>query len=60
MESMILYILSLLCLQCFQTDGKCNRDYNTPECGFEAGDCDKFNEDYPNCDAEYPYEVGGE
>jgi hypothetical protein len=58
---MILNKFFLLWPHFFRIDGKCDRfDLNTLECGFEGGDCVKFNKDYPNCNAEFPYKVGGE
>lgn len=30
-------------------DGVCAYELNTPECGFDGGDCDEFNEKWPDC-----------
>ena len=37
-------------------DGRCNNygNFNSFECGFDAGDCIEFNEKYPNCTASSP------
>ena len=29
-------------------------DNNPEECGFDDGDCEEFNQNYPNCDVESP------
>ena len=40
-------------------DGWCDGGiYNTPECGFDGGDCDWFNADFPNCTVEDPWRLG--
>jgi len=37
-------------------DGQCDGgDYNTIECGFDGGDCNNFNMNFPACDAEFPF-----
>ena len=33
-------------------------EYNTPECGFDDGDCDEFNKKYPRCKVEFPEYIG--
>ena len=30
-------------------DGACAYELNIPECGFDGGDCDDFNEKWPDC-----------
>lgn len=30
-------------------DGACASELNIPECGFDGGDCDDFNEKWPDC-----------
>ena len=30
-------------------DGRCAYELNIPECGFDGGDCDEFNEKWPDC-----------
>lgn len=32
----------------------CNKEYNTPYCGHDGGDCDEFNTRFPDCTAENP------
>jgi len=40
-------------------DGRCDGgDYNTDDCGSDGGDCDEFNDKYPNCNVEDPYRIG--
>ena len=40
-------------------NGHCDHGwYNTLECGFDGGDCEDWNAKFPNCNAEYPYELG--
>ena len=40
-------------------DGICDGgEYNTAECGYDGGDCDEFNEEYPECDVPDPWRVG--
>jgi hypothetical protein len=40
-------------------NGRCNSgDYNTAECGFDGGDCEEFNNKYPNCNVAFPYLIG--
>ena len=43
-------------------DGKCDNfgDYNTQDCGYDAGDCIEFNEKYPNCKAYTPDQSFGD
>ncbi|GFH44384.1 hypothetical protein CTEN210_00858 [Chaetoceros tenuissimus] len=48
----------------FLGDGKCDNyketgDFNSIECGFDAGDCIEFNQNYPNCTAYLPDMVLG-
>jgi hypothetical protein len=33
-------------------------DYNTTECGFDEGDCEKLKSKYPNCTVQNPSSVG--
>ena len=39
-------------------DGRCHNfeNYNSAACEFDNGDCDAFNDKYPNCKADYPDE----
>jgi len=40
-------------------DGLCNGgEFNTEECGFDGGNCDAFNFEYPNCFVDYPERIG--
>jgi len=41
-------------------DGRCHNvgKYNTAGCSFDGGDCEEFNALYPNCKAEYPFQMG--
>jgi len=42
-------------------DGRCHQydEYiNTAACGFDGGDCDDFNANYPDCNTAYPYMIG--
>lgn len=40
-------------------DGKCDGgDLNSLICNWEGGDCIEFNEKFPGCQAELPYEIG--
>ncbi len=39
-------------------DGRCHDGGNTPECGFDGGDCNEYNKKYPNCTVEDPWRVG--
>mmetsp|Transcript_21514 Transcript_21514/g.27135 ORF Transcript_21514/g.27135 Transcript_21514/m.27135 type:complete len:225 (-) Transcript_21514:232-906(-) len=40
-------------------DGFCDGGaYNTPECDYDGGDCDEFNQNYPNCTVPEPGLVG--
>lgn len=32
--------------------------FNREKCGFDYGDCDEFNEEYPNCKVKHPRRVG--
>ena len=32
-------------------DGVCEVEYNTPECGYDGGDCDDYNNEFPGCKA---------
>ena len=35
-------------------DGYCDHgNYNTLECGFDGGDCDAWNAEFPNCKTDY-------
>lgn len=39
-------------------DNRCDGQYNTPQCGFDGGDCRVFNERYPNCTVDFPAKIG--
>ena len=40
-------------------NGRCNvLGLNIKECGWDGGDCVQYNEDYPDCDADWPRNIG--
>jgi hypothetical protein len=39
-------------------DGNCHFEFNDKTCGYDGGDCDDYNKNYPNCNAENPYQIG--
>ena len=39
-------------------NGWCSIEYNTQECGYDGGDCQNYNEKYPDCDVEFPSLLG--
>eukprot|EP00979_Chaetoceros_neogracilis_P006008 scaffold1174_cov281-Chaetoceros_neogracile.AAC.39 len=40
-------------------DGNCDGGYyNTAACGFDGGDCEDFNNKYPNCNVAFPWWIG--
>jgi len=40
-------------------NGRCDGlGLNIEECGWDGGDCVQYNEDYPDCDADWPRNIG--
>ena len=39
-------------------NGYCENEYNIQQCNFDGGDCDEFNQLYPNCKVPDPSHIG--